>query len=54
MSCKSCIPEIQYTCQNHREENQCVGCNQKNQRLRLCAFGILCLDCIKKSGVEFS
>ena len=43
--CPSCIPEIEYTCQNHREKNQCAGCNKKNQKLRLCAFGEFCYKC---------
>lgn len=53
MTCENCVPEIDYLCSEHREPNQCGGCLRKNQKLRVSCAGILCNDCIRKSGVVF-
>jgi len=52
-NCSSCIPEIDYICSEHREPNQCVGCNRTNQKLYVSAFGIICKDCLRQNGVVF-
>lgn len=53
LTCKNCFPEIDYKCSEHREPNQCVGCNRTDQKLFACAFGILCKDCMRGNGVIF-
>ena len=53
MTCENCVPEIEYFCMNHREPNQCGGCNRKNQKLYASGIGILCKDCTRKNGVIF-
>lgn len=51
--CKSCIPQIDYICLEHRKENQCGGCNKENQKLHVTAFGIICKNCMMENGMVF-
>ncbi len=51
--CEMCHPEIEYTCQEHREKNQCPGCNRTDQKLIMTRMGFVCRDCYHKNGGLF-
>ena len=53
MSCENCVPDIDYACAEHREKNQCVGCNRTDQKLIVTAMGIICKDCARQGGMIF-
>jgi len=51
--CRSCVPEIQYQCSEHRPKNQCISCLRTDKELHVSGIGIMCKDCQVKNGVTF-